>query len=179
MVDGGELLLRIDSIIPDHGVRHQLRLPADIAVARVVRIVDKALGADAAGVVEQGADFLREGVRTRPAPSLSLAQGDFLPENILVDRGAIVGVIDWELARPAPAAFDLARWEVSAGAAWHDRSDLRRHGYARVADPESAVAGLVPASAVDWALESSAGRTPRHRPQFQRCVDVIARYAAA
>ncbi len=179
VVDGGELLARIHSIIPDRGVLHQLRLPADIAVARVVRIVDKALGADAAGVVVQGADFLREEVRTRPAPSLSLAQGDFLPENILVDQGAIVGVIDWEFAGPAPAAFDLARWEVSAGAAWHDRSDLLRHGYARVADPESAAAGWVPAFAVDWALEKLGWQNPASPAQFQRCVDVIARYAAA
>ena len=178
VVDGGELLARIHSVVPDRGVRHQLRLPEDTAVARVLRIVDEALGADAARVVERGADFLREEVTTRPAATLSLAQGDFLPKNLLVDDAAIVGVIDWEFAGPAPAAFDLARWEVSAGAPWHDRSDLLRRGYARVADPEPAAAGLVPAFAVDWALEKLGWKNPATPAQFQRCVDVIAHYTA-
>ena len=178
VIDGGELLARIHSAVPDRGVRHQLRLPEDTAVARVVRIVSEALGADAASVVEKGAEFLREEVRTRPAPTLSLGQGDFLPKNLLVDNAAIVGVIDWEFAGPAPAAFDLARWEVSAGARWHDRLDLLRRGYARVADPEPAAAGLVPAFAVDWALEKLGWKIPASPEQFQRCVDVIAHYTA-
>ena len=178
VVDGGELLAKIHSTIPDRGVRHELRLPEDAAVARVVRIVDEALGADAASVVEQGAEFLREEVKTRLESTLSLAHGDFMPKNLLVDHAAIVGVIDWEFAGPAPAAFDLARWEVSAGAPWHDRVDLLRRGYARVADPESAAAGLVPAFAVDWALEKLGWKNPASPEQFRRCVDVIARYAA-
>ena len=179
VLDSGELLARIHGAVPDRGVRHRLRLPEDNAVARVVRIVDEALGADAATVVEQGAEFLREEVRTRPASTLSLAHGDFLPKNLLVDNAAIVGIIDWEFAGPAPAAFDLARWEVSAGAPWHDRSDLLRRGYGRVIDPEPAVVGLVPAFAVDWALEKLGWKNPASPEQFQRCVDVIAHYAAA
>lgn len=178
VVDGGELLAKIHSAVPDRGVPHQLRLPEDAAVARVVRIVGEALGADTASVVEQGAEFLREEVKTRLASTLSLAQGDFLPKNLLVDNAAIVGVIDWEFAGPAPAAFDLARWEVSAGAPWHDRVDLLRRGYARVADPEYAAAGLVPAFAVDWALEKLGWKNPASPEQFRRCIDVIARYAA-
>lgn len=96
----------------------------------------------------------------------------------MIDDGAIVGVIDWEFAGPAPPAFDLARWEVSAGAPWHDRSDLLRRGYARVADPEPAAAGLVPAFAIDWALEKLGWKNPASPAQFRRCVEVIARYAA-
>jgi hypothetical protein len=57
----------------------------------------------ASEVIERGADFLREEVTIRPAPPLSLAQGDFLPKNLLIHDEAIVGV-------------DLGRWEVSAGA---------------------------------------------------------------
>jgi len=178
VIDGGELLARIHSAVPDRGIRHQLLLPEDADVARVVRIVGETLGAAAATVVEHGADLLREEVTTRPAPPLLLAQGDFLPKNLLIHDGAIVGVIDWEFAGPAPPAFDLARWEVSAGAPWHDRSDLLWHGYARVTDPEPAAAGLVPAFAIDWALEKLGWTNPAPPAQFRRCVDVIAQYAA-
>jgi thiamine kinase-like enzyme len=88
-----------------------------------------------------------------------------------------VGVIDWEFAGPASPAFDLGRWEVSAGAPLHDRMDLVYDGYARVADPGSAAAGLVPAFAIDWALEKLGWSNPATPEQFRRCVDVIARYA--
>lgn len=93
--------------------------------------------------------------------------------------GAIVGVIDWEFAGPASPAFDLARWEVSAGDDLHDRSDLLRRGYARVADPDAADAGWVPAYAIDWALEVLSWRNPAPPARLRRCVDVIARYAGA
>jgi thiamine kinase-like enzyme len=116
---------------------------------------------------------------TRPAPLHSLAQGDFLPKNLLIDDGTMVGVTDWEFAGPASPAFDLARWEASGGYPLHDRSDLLRRGYARVADPDSAAAGLVPAFAIDWALEKLDWKNPAPPAQFRRCVDVIARYAAA
>jgi thiamine kinase-like enzyme len=88
-----------------------------------------------------------------------------------------VGVIDWEFAGPAPPAFDLARWEVSAGDPWHDWAEVLCRGYARVADPESAAAGLVPAFAVDWALEKLGWSNPAAAVQIRRCVDVIDRYA--
>ena len=70
-------------------------------------------------------------------------------------------------------------WEVSAGDALHDRSDLLRRGYARVADPDAAAAGWVPAFAVDWALEVLGWRNPAWPERIRRCVDVIARYAGA
>jgi aminoglycoside phosphotransferase (APT) family kinase protein len=116
---------------------------------------------------------------TRPAPRLSLAHGDWLPKHLLIDDGAIVSVIDWEFAGPASPAFDLARWEVSAGDGLHDRSDLLRRGYARFADPDAADAGWVPAFAIDWALEVLGWKNPAPPARLRRCVDVIARYAGA
>ena len=113
----------------------------------------------------------------RPARAASLVHGDWLPKHLLIDDGAIVGVIDWECAGPASPAFDLARWEVSAGDRLHDRSDLLRRGYARVADPDAADAGRVPAFAIDWALESLGWSNPAPPERIRRCVDVIARYA--
>jgi aminoglycoside phosphotransferase (APT) family kinase protein len=131
VMDGGELLARVHSIGPGRGIRHQLRPPDEGFVAGVVRVADQAFGPAAAAIVERGADVLREEVTTRPAPQLSLGHGDWLPQHLVVDDGAIAGVIDWEFAGPAPPARDLARWEVSAGDRPHHRSDLLRRGYAR------------------------------------------------
>jgi aminoglycoside phosphotransferase (APT) family kinase protein len=179
VMDGGELLARVHSIVPDRGIRHELQPPDEGFVGRVMRVVDQAFGPAAAAVVERGADLLRNEVMTRPAPRLSLAHGDWLPKHLLIDDGAIVGVIDWEGAGPAPPAFDFAMWEVSAGAPLHDRSDLLRRGYARVTDPDSADAGWVPAFAIDWALEKLGWKNPAPPAQQRRCVDVIARYVGA
>jgi aminoglycoside phosphotransferase (APT) family kinase protein len=86
-----------------------------------------------------------------------------MPKNLLVHGGVIVGVLDWEFSGPASPAFDLARWEVSAGDPLQDRSDLVRRGYARLADPAETAAGLIPAFAIDWALESFRGGIPLRR----------------
>jgi aminoglycoside phosphotransferase (APT) family kinase protein len=44
----------------------------------------------------------------------SVVHGDFWPGNLLVERGRVLGVIDWESARPADApARDLARFATS------------------------------------------------------------------
>ncbi len=179
VMDGGELLARVHSVIPGRGIRRDLHQPDERCVTRLARVVDQAFGPAAAAVVERGADLLREQVATRPAPRLSLAQGDWLPKHLLIDDGAIVGVIDWELAGPASPAFDLARWEVSAGDPLHHRSDLLRRGYARVADPDSADAGWVPAFAIDWALEKLSWQNPAPPAQQRRCIEVIAAYAGA
>src|SRR5919202_2125178 len=106
VMDGGELLARVHSISPnpDRGIRHELQPPDERFVGRVTRVVDQALGPAAAAVVERGADRLRKAVLTRPAPRLSLAHGDWLPKHLLIDDGAIVGVIDWERAGPASPA---------------------------------------------------------------------------
>ena len=179
VMDGGELLARVHSVVPDRGIRHELEPPDERFVARVARVAHQALGPEAAAVVERGAELLRDEVMTRPAPRLYLAHGDWLPKHLLIDDGAIVSVIDWEFAGPASPAFDLARWEVSAGDGLHDRSDLLRGGYARVADPDAADAGWVPAFAIDWALDVLGWKNPAPPARLRRCVDVIARYAGA
>jgi aminoglycoside phosphotransferase (APT) family kinase protein len=179
VMDGGELLARVHSVVPDRGIRHELEPPDERFVARAVRVAYQALGPAAAAVVERGADLLRDELMTRPAPRLSLAHGDWLPKHLLIDDGTIVSVIDWEFAGPASPAFDLARWEVSAGDRLHDRSDLLRRGYARVADPDAADTGWVPAFAIGWALEVLGWKNPASPARLRRCVDVIARYAGA
>jgi aminoglycoside phosphotransferase (APT) family kinase protein len=179
VMDAGELLARVHSIAPDRGIRHQLLPPNAGSVARVARTVEKAFGPPAASVVELGAEFLHRELAARPAPSLALAHGDWLPKHLLVDDGAIVGVVDWERAGPAAPALDLARWEVSAGDRPHHGSELLRLGYARFTDPDSADAGWVPAFAVDWALEVLGWRNPARPAVLRRCVAVIGRYAGA
>jgi len=179
VMDGGELLARVHSVQPGRGTCHALQPPEGCLVARVAGLVDRDFGADAAAVVERGAELLREHVTGRPTPNLSLAHGDWMPEHLLVDNGAIAGVIDWEFAGPASPAFDLGRWEVSVGGRPHFGSDLLLRGYARVADPESAAAGWVPAFAIDWALEVLAWQNPATPAYRRRCLDVIARYVRA
>jgi aminoglycoside phosphotransferase (APT) family kinase protein len=176
VVDSGELLARVHSVVPDRGMRHELQPLDEDVVARAVGVAGEVGGPAAATIVERGADLLRADVRTPPAPGLSLAHGDWLPKHLLIDDGEIVGVIDWEFAGPASPAFDLARWEVSAGERLHDRSDLLRQGYRRVADPDVAAAGWVPAFAVDWALEVLGWQNPAPPSRLRRCIEVIARH---
>jgi hypothetical protein len=85
-MDGGELLARVHSVVPDRGIRHQLEPPDERFIARAARVAARAFGPAAAAVVERGADLLREEVMTRPAPRLSLAHGDWLPKHLLIDE---------------------------------------------------------------------------------------------
>src|SRR4051812_24700460 len=62
VMDGGELLARVHSVVPDRGIRHELEAPDEGAVARVLRVAREALGREAAAIVERGADFLRDEV---------------------------------------------------------------------------------------------------------------------
>jgi aminoglycoside phosphotransferase (APT) family kinase protein len=178
VTDAGEILARIHGVVPEsgRGSRHDLRMPDEDTLTRILRNVAETLDTAAAAVIERGIDLLRHEMATRAMPRFSLAQGDFMPKNLLIHDNAISGVIDWEFAGPAPAAFDLARWEVSAGPPWHDRIDLLRSGYARMTDPETAASGLTAAYAVDWILEMLAWKHPATPAQFRRCVDVIDRY---
>jgi aminoglycoside phosphotransferase (APT) family kinase protein len=148
-------------------------------VARAADVAVRAFGPAAAAVVRRGAALLRHELATRPAPRLALGHGDWLPKHLMVDGGRIVGVLDWEFAGPAPPAWDLARWEVSAGEGLHDRADLLRRGYARVTDPDAAADGWVPAFAVDWALEVLGWTDPAPPARLRRCVEVIARHAGS
>jgi aminoglycoside phosphotransferase (APT) family kinase protein len=179
VMDGGELLARVHSLVSDRGVRHEPQPPDEDSLARGERIVEQTLGPTAASVVERGAAFLRRELAARPAPSQVLVHGDWMPRHLLIDDGAIVGVIDWELAGPASPAYDFAMWEVSAGDGLHDRLDLLRQGYARVADPDAADAGWGPSFTVAWALEVLGWPDPAWPERVRRCVDVIARYAGA
>lgn len=175
--DGGELLARLHSVVPDQDVRHELKSPDENLVARVIQVAEQEFGSAAAVVVERGAQFLRDEVMTRSTPTLSLGHGDWLPKHLLVDAaGAIVGVIDWEFAGTTSPAYDLAHWEVSAGGGLHDRSDLLCRGYARVADPDAADGGWVPAFAIHFALDVISWRNPASPERLRRCVDVISRY---
>lgn len=178
MIDAGELMALVHSVEPDlhRGVHHELRWPEERDVETIARTVAQTLDSAAAAVLERGADLLRQEIASRHVVPFVLAQGDFMPGNLLIHEGEIVGVIDWEFAGPAPPAFDVGRWDVSARTPFADRLDLLRAGYARVADPESAEAGLTPAFAIDWILEMLAWRNPATPDQFRRCIDVIARY---
>ena len=74
VMDSGELLARVHSVLPDRGMGHQVEPPDDGFVARVVHVAHQALGPAAAAVVRRGADLLRDEVMTRPAPRLALAR---------------------------------------------------------------------------------------------------------
>lgn len=179
VMESGELLARLHSVLPDRGIRHELHPPDDTFIARVVHVADQALGPAAAEIVAKGAELVRGKVSTRPSPGLSLVHGDWLPKHFLIDDGALAGVIDWEFAGPASPAYDFAHWEVAAGDLLQDRSDLLRIGYARIADPEAAGAGWTPAFAIDFALEILGWKNPASPARLRRCVDVIARYVEA
>ena len=174
VADTGELLARIHSVVTDLGTPHVLRAPDEAEVARAEVAVARVVGPGAVRSLRRGLGLVADAAGT-PPPMTCLAHGDFLPKNLVVDAGRVVAVIDWELAGPATPAHDLGRWEVSAGVPWHDRGDLLRRGYARVADPE-VVADEVPAVAVAWALEKLGWRNPASPDQVRRCLDVVRRY---
>jgi aminoglycoside phosphotransferase (APT) family kinase protein len=57
----------------------------------------------------------------------SVVHGDFWPGNLLIERGRVLGVIDWEAARPAGTpARDLARF-VTSYSLYLDRHTRRGH----------------------------------------------------
>jgi aminoglycoside phosphotransferase (APT) family kinase protein len=179
VMDSGELLARVHSIVPDRGTSLELRSPDEDSFARAIRIVEQTFGASGVAVVERGADLVRHELATRPRPTVALAHGDWLPKHLMIVSGQIVGVVDWELAGPASPALDLAGWQVCARYPLHDRSDLLTSGYARIADPGEAAAGWVPAYAVDRALEILGWRNPAGPELLRRCFDVVAHHAGS
>ena len=48
------------------------------------------------------------GSRARVKPAATIVHGDWAPNNVVWRDGAIVGVIDWDLARPGDPLDDLA-----------------------------------------------------------------------
>lgn len=179
VMDVGEVLARIHDVAPDGGMGHDLRPPDEASMARVVQTVTRVVGASEVAVVERGVDVLHRAVAGPPVRSSAFVQGDFMPNNLVVDDGMIVGVIDWEFAGSAPPAFDFARWEVSAGDPWQDWSDVLRSGYSRVENPDVAAAGLVPVFALSWALEKLGWRNPATAAQIRRCVNIVNHYSAS
>jgi aminoglycoside phosphotransferase (APT) family kinase protein len=70
VMDGGELLARVHSVVPDRGIRHELQPPDERFVGRVARVVDQALGPAAAAVVARGAWCGRSASESSIAPPL-------------------------------------------------------------------------------------------------------------
>src|SRR6185369_4714734 len=83
VMDGGELLARVHSLVPDRGVRHELQPPDEHSLARGARIVEQTLGPGVASVVERGAAFLCRELAARPAPFQVLVHGDWMPKHLL------------------------------------------------------------------------------------------------
>lgn len=174
IMESGEMLAKLHGLVIDRGEGRELKAPTETFVSQVVRTADEVLGPEAATIVERGAVRLARDVNGRGAPKLCLSHGDWLPKHLMIADGKIVGVIDWEFAGPASPAFDLAHWEVAAGAGLHERSDLLRAGYARVADPDLADEGWVPAFAIDFCLEILGWQNPASKQRLERCIEVIA-----
>ncbi len=87
-------------------------------LAQLLDGVAESFGRRFAGQPGAGADLAElAGLAGRMAgyrTPASVVHGDFWPGNLLIGRGRVLGVIDWEAARPAgPAAADLARFATS------------------------------------------------------------------
>lgn len=177
IVDAGELLARLHSVTPQGGMRHKLKPPGEDAVARAVHTARQASGQAAVAAVERGVALLGERIKSGAPRVVRLAHGDFLPKHLMIDNGAIVGVIDWEFAGLASPAFDIGRWDVSAGEPFHNRLDLLHRGYARSASLGADMT-WVSAFAIDWALEVLGWKNPASPRRIQRCMDVISRHVS-
>lgn len=95
-LDPGRLLERFES---PEDARKQLALES--AVARL----EERLEADGLDGLRAGATWLRDARPVdRPA---SLCHGDFFPNQVLAESGAVTGVIDWSMACLAPAETDV------------------------------------------------------------------------
>ncbi|MTD55133.1 phosphotransferase family protein [Amycolatopsis pithecellobii] len=104
--------------------------------------------------VQDRLSALRDRLRRHQAPRTAV-HGDFWPGNLLTDRGAITGVVDWEWAGPAGNPVrDLARFALS----YSDYLD--RH--TRPGRPVRGHHGLLarPGAAVAYALDGD-GWYPR------------------
>ncbi|HKT71680.1 MAG TPA: phosphotransferase family protein [Steroidobacteraceae bacterium] len=63
-------------------------------------------------IVDRLAHWLRDNVPQERAP-LCLIHGDYGPHNVLVDQGAVTGIVDWEMPRIGDPAEDIA-WFLQA-----------------------------------------------------------------
>ena len=80
--------------------------------------------AETAALLERLQDLVSAGADTLPTPD-DILHYDFNPANILIDGGAVSGVVDWEGVRPGDRAFDLATLLFYAYDAERTRAALR------------------------------------------------------
>jgi aminoglycoside phosphotransferase (APT) family kinase protein len=101
------MVRRVPQILADTLRRiHALPTEGMPAVGDVNGLV-KELRASARAEIAQAARWFEDGAFERS--SFVLCHGDLHARNLLVEDGQLVAVLDWEIARLAPRAFDVAR----------------------------------------------------------------------
>ncbi len=106
----GRLSVRL-ALVPSRG----LRLPSRWAdPERLVRDGERWLSRSADVIAPESADRLREALAAAPRllrhDRPVFAHGDLAPVNVVLERGRIVAVLDFERARVAHPLFDAAWW---------------------------------------------------------------------
>lgn len=121
---GTEAVTFLPGLVPHRPYPPEVRSDAAlVSVGRLLRRVHDALG----GVDVPGCQRLPG---APAAPAETVCHGDVGPWNTVYRDGEAVGLIDWDLAAPGPARWDLAL------AAWHhvplyDDGDAARFGWDR------------------------------------------------
>lgn len=172
--DAGALLARLHTQEAGGQPGRQLTELDEAAIVRARQAAAEQAGEVGAETVEQAAAFLGGELERRPAPTVAPGHGDWLPKHLLIDNGAIVGVIDWEFAGMSAPAFDLAHWPVSAGGDLRGHAHVFREGYCQVADPDAAGDGWGPVCAMDFALEILGWQNPASPERIRQCVSILA-----
>ncbi|MEM7093827.1 MAG: aminoglycoside phosphotransferase family protein [Actinomycetota bacterium] len=176
IIEAGEMLARLHTLHTDRGICRRPELPGEEVVGRAIDAASR-FGSDAGSVANRGVQLLREAGDSAEDAS-TLVHGDWLPKHFLIDSShRIATVIDWELAGPSPAAYDIAHWEVAARAGLNERVDLLRRGYQRIvgADVLDAIDHLVPAFIIQASLDVLGWRNPAAVGRQRRCIDLIQR----
>lgn len=120
--ESDEVVTHLEGLVPARPYPPEVRSDAALAsVGRLLRRVHDAL----AGVDVPGCQRL-PGAPT--CPPETVCHGDAGPWNVVYRHGRAVALIDWDLAAPGPAGWDLAL------AAWHhvplyDDDDAARFGW--------------------------------------------------
>ena len=107
----------------------------DMFVERHLPGVIGALEGDAGAehLVRRATELMTEQRSALDACPARLAHGDVSPTNVLVDGGRVTGIVDWESAKGAPQANDLAWWTSgTVSLARPPDVELLLRGYRRV-----------------------------------------------